>query len=139
MDVVLKWGNSKHKCFILLTFSLLLAKGKYKELKIQPEIFGASLLLTFISNWMCRGYSFLQAPAIRGEFILGALLTIFVLKKRIVNVFSLATPIAIIIMASSFLTTIGSNMIFTDDHSSFYYRLMLLKENFPNIPFYNPL
>lgn len=46
--------------------------------------------------------------------------------------------ITILCGLSSFLVEASNRLIFSDDYPSFLYRLMQLKDHFPQIPFYNP-
>lgn len=46
---------------------------------------------------------------------------------------------AIFVATKGFLNEAGGQPIFADDHPSFIFRLAQLKEEFPFIPFYNPL
>lgn len=46
---------------------------------------------------------------------------------------------AIFVATNGFLNEAGGQPIFADDHPSFIFRLAQLKEEFPFIPFYNPL
>lgn len=125
---------------LLLLLSLALAKFKVHLLSFAPSTFAIGLLLVFGSDWLCRGYNLFQGPSIRGELILGAIFTWVALKYR-------ATPQAVLILAAvvplllmwCFIKESDGRLLFSDDHASFIYRLQLLKENFPRIPFFNPL
>ena len=65
------------------------------------------------------------------------------LSLILARVSSWAFPLlAVVGLASGFFTFLSltqNELLFTDDHPSFLFRLMQLKEFFPGIPFYNPL
>lgn len=97
------------------------------------------LVLIFVSGWLCRPYSFFQGPDIRLTIALATLLTFslsFMNWRRI----SLWLPLVATISASSiFFKEANGALLFSDDHAMFLFRLKLLKENFPSIPFWSPL
>ncbi len=96
------------------------------------------LILFLCSDWLTRSDSLLVGPWIRGEVLLGAILFLVLNPRlRIVALWALLI-IAPLVLLASFLTEASGRLLFSDDHSSVLYRLYLLKENFPNIPFYNP-
>lgn len=51
---------------------------------------------------------------------------------------ALITVFSIFLAAVAFYSGTKGGLIFSDDHPCFLYRLIQLKEHFPNIPFYNP-
>lgn len=130
----------------LTLLSLLLALGlgvslKRAVLSFRPDVYmsAVALLVLFLSDWLCRDYSLLKGPSVRGEIILGGLAFIGILRsqsKAFINVIALG---AILLLIACFFAESSGRLLFSDDHPTFLYRLMLLKEHFPFIPFYNPL
>jgi hypothetical protein len=54
--------------------------------------------------------------------------------------FFIALPVLTAVMSIGiFLNESGGQLLFVDDHAMFIFRLKLLKENFPSIPFWSPL
>jgi len=123
----------------LFVASFILCGAKLASLTLNPLGFGAALFVLFFSDWLTRPYSFFAGPSIRGELLLGTAVTLLLLGRKwkpFLSVFSLLVPVMLI---WCFLTEADGRLLFSDDHPAFLYRLKLLKENFPNIPFYNPL
>lgn len=99
----------------------------------------AGMAATFFTDWLDNPYSLLRGPSIRGEIILGTALSFVVLSRGrtwIVKLFALLSMVALF---ATFLSATKGELIFSDDHPVFLQRLLLLKDNFPSIPFYNPL
>ncbi|NLF25666.1 MAG: hypothetical protein GX589_08445 [Deltaproteobacteria bacterium] len=131
---------------------LVWGRFKLSIFAIRPAPFVALLLFLFVSDWLCRPNALFQGPSIRGEILLGALLTLWLLW-RLRSQFSLQglppgklwklLPVLLLVSAVMlllwiFLSASGGEPIFGDDHSVFFYRLAMLKENFPYVPYYNP-
>lgn len=108
-----------------------------KEL-LNPSGLAVGILLVFLSDWLNRGYNFFQGPSIRGEIILGAII-FWLLRSRIPLFLSAVLFLAIFVPWFSFIEESGGRLLFSDDHSSFGFRLNMLKDYFPHIPFFNPL
>jgi hypothetical protein len=80
-----------------------------------------------------------EGPAIRGEILIGALV-MFALLRRWWGTFLLYLPLAsAALLVWSFAIASDGHLLFSDDHAMFLFRLKLLKENFPSIPFWSPL
>ncbi len=128
---------------ILLGAGLLLAFIAIKErtLIVLPSvsigIFG--LLLIFCTDWLDTPYSILRGPSIRGEILLGALIFYTLLKNGKLKLLQWLGPLSALGLLATILIATQDRLIFSDDHPVFLQRLILLKENFPWIPFYNPL
>jgi hypothetical protein len=91
---------------------------------------------------MTRGYSLFPGPSIRGELLLGTAVGVALIatwKRRTVGFLHRLPVAASFLLMVLFLGQSNGSLIFSDDHSTFFYRLSLLKEEFPRIPFYNPL
>lgn len=116
-------------------------------IKVQPLIFSLGLVLVFTTDWLIKSYNLFQGPAIRGEiilFTLAVLLSFNYLVKfkdnnRLNLVILVLTALWIISYGYLFISRSQGRLIFADDHATFFYRLQLLKDNFPRIPFYYPL
>jgi len=101
--------------------------------------FACVLPVIFFSDWLCHRYSFFQAPAVRGELICAALLSFYFIRARRIGFFYVWPVIAVILLLQGFFSEAAGRVIFSDDHASVFYRLTLLQEQFPAIPFYNPM
>ena len=113
-----------------------------KDLHGSTCSFATILIFLLLSDNISRGYNFLQGPSIRGEILLGALLTLVLAKTGRSFWFKLDYTLPFltaIALASAFLLQANGRLIFSDDHPAFLERLWLLKEHFPNAPFFNPL
>jgi hypothetical protein len=128
---------------ILLGSGLLLALICLKQRNllalpsISTGIFG--LLLVFCSDWLDTPYSILRGPSIRGEILLGAVIIFILLKRGQLRLLEWLGPLSALGLLITILLATQDRLIFSDDHPVFLQRLILLKENFPWIPFYNPL
>ncbi len=108
-------------------------------LRLTPEGGVVTLLVYFFSDWLTRGYNLFQGPNIRGEiFLLSILSGIILLTNRVRWLYGIAL-IAPLILLGTFLRHTQGLPIVSDDHASFIYRLLSLKENFPFIPYFSPL
>jgi len=93
----------------------------------------------FFSDWLARGYNLFQGPSIRGEILLGAGITWFFLRRSFNPVVSLVALLTPFFLTWCFTDAAAGRLIFSDDHPVFQFRLESLKQNFPRIPFFNPL
>lgn len=116
--------------------------AKVPSLPVPSEfIVGAAAagpLLVYLSDWMVYPYNFFQAPSIRGELFLAFLLGGILLRSRVVQWLRWAPLAAALLLGVSFFQESRGEVLFSDDHASVMYRLTLLKEMFPHIPYYNP-
>lgn len=115
---------------------------KFQTLKRRIKFDALALVCTvgflFVTDWLNRDYSLLHGPIIRGEIILFTFIAYLILSKnKIVHVHYFLIPVCVALFWT-FISRGNGQLIFSDDHTVFFYRLSLLKENFPNIPFYNP-
>jgi hypothetical protein len=105
----------------------------------HPTVWCAGIAALFFSDWLTRPYSLFQGPDIRGELLLGALI-VWGFLKRGWRPLLLALPVIASLLATwSFFLRSNGALLFSDDHAMFLFRLKLLKENFPFIPFWFPL
>jgi hypothetical protein len=122
----------------------LLALDWQKKIGFLGLLLGACSFILLISDYPYRGHSFIGGSSGIfftllggvGAFALCLKLSGYPLVKKI-------NPLALVIFFQfltlfSFHQYVGNNLIFSDDHPSFLYRLILLGQHFPNIPFYNP-
>lgn len=124
---------------IFIASALILNKFNIKDLKYEPIVYGLGVVFLFISDWFYNDYGFLQAPSIRGTILLLAIVIFpFYFNNKKIN-WSLISIISIAFLIVNFLLESEGRIIFSDDHSTFLHRLILLKDNFPNIPIYDPL
>ena len=98
----------------------------------------AVLPLVLISDWVTRPYGFYPGLAVRGEILLLTLGSFLVLR-RLPHLLSVLALLAPIFLGWWFFSYVGTRQLVSDDHSSVFFRLQLLKDNFPNIPHYLPL
>ena len=110
------------------------------KLVMDPRGFVVGLVVLFTIDWFTRGYSFLPGPEIRGELLLLFFLIFaffkYIRKERFVIWGSF---LCCLLLFSGFLSYARGRLLFSDDHPVFLYRLILLREHFPDIPVYNPL
>lgn len=111
---------------------------------LDPYIWSWALLLFLFSDYaLLRAGTFVEGNAPFAAVVLaaGALGAGGAVAFR--RALSPARLGAVLFLAQAcalglFLSVTDGRLIFSDDHPSFLYRLQLLRENFPDIPFYNP-
>lgn len=123
----------------LLGVGLAASGFSFSTLIPRPSGFAFALGLLFFSEWLTYDYSLLKGPSIRGEILLGFLVCFTLFRHRIQPFNPLLLLGICLLLILIFFNAAQGRMLFSDDHPVFYYRLQLLKENFPYIPFYNPL
>lgn len=121
-------------CLVLVFSSLERNEGKW-----AGSVPVTLMLIYLVSDIPLRAHGFTQRPF---PFLLFAVLMLaglFTAQKR-------CNVILCVLAAACSLTAVAGFMYFSegalitaDDHPAFLYRLIQLKENFPLIPFYNPL
>lgn len=95
----------------------------------------------FLSDWLVRGQSLFKGPFCRPEAIIIAGLLWYLVRhtqrwQR--NGILLLPLLGATLAISYFLAHANGRTLVADDHAVFIYRLQLLKEQFPHIPFYYP-
>lgn len=118
----------------------LSGRGLLKRAALLDErVWALGLLAIFISDWMNRPWGLFGGPSIRGELLVATFSMYWLIRTGRVG-FLLALPVisAALLMWSFFLASDG-DLLFSDDHAMFIFRLKLLQENFPSIPFWSPL
>lgn len=119
----------------------LLFKGQRPRLEdfASPRVWSCGLVLVFLSAWLCRPYSFFQAPWFRKDIAIAAVIA-YAISYTSWKRFFVALPILASLMSvATFFSESAGRLLFIDDHAMFIFRLKLLKENFPSIPFWSPL
>ncbi len=122
-----------------LLFSIRKRKFPSREELSEPRVWMLGLLVLFVTDWICRPYAFFQGPSIRGELILLAIVAYVFLKRQSYAVMPLAAVATALFLFSTFIWLSRGRVLISDDHAMFLFRLRLLKENFPSIPFWSPL
>ena len=123
-----------------LTYTLLVRR-RLPRLKdfAAPEAWTMGLVIILLSAWLCRPYSFFQGPWFRKEIAIAAVVA-YAISYTSWRRFFLALPILTSLMSiGTFFSEAAGHILFSDDHAMFIFRLKLLKENFPFIPFWSPL
>jgi hypothetical protein len=110
-----------------------------REELADPRVWALGLVALFISDWICRPYAFFQGPTIRGELILGALCSYALFKGRWRGLLVFLPVASSILLFHTFISVSKGALLISDDHAMFLFRLRLLKQNFPFIPFWSPL
>lgn len=87
--------------------------------RARTEIFYLGLLGSFLGYWVC-------APSL-GRALLGGGSRVFCVGLLLFQ----------LLLVSLFAKHVGKQLIFSDDHPSFLYRIRLLLDHFPNVPFYS--
>ena len=126
---------------IVVTSYSLLRRNRLpntKELS-HPVVWTAGLVFIFFSDWLSRPWGFFQGPFIRGELLLSAGLCYLILRSRSAILLKTWLILSLGILIWSFVLTSQGELLISDDHTMFLFRLRLLKENFPSIPFWYPL
>ncbi|MEA2626934.1 MAG: hypothetical protein QOD06_2979 [Candidatus Binatota bacterium] len=85
-------------------------------------------------------WAFLHDREVRALLLLAGAAATFFLPSRTPPVFlCVAAMIAAqLYLANGLISATGGHLLFSDDHSAFFYRLYLLHERFPDLAFYNP-
>ncbi len=119
--------------------ALLLLLGRDLSIKTLKLLVPLSIALLGISHLATHRFFFLQSSPYRWNY-LAALVVGFILARFIGLKKSVVLLLALSILAplSGFFITSEGRLLFSDDHPSFLYRLLLLWEEFPSIPFYSP-
>jgi hypothetical protein len=126
-------------CLLCGLLALVINRWTLRGIKFDVSGFSAGLLVLFFSDWLTRNYNFFQGPLIRGEIIVAGLASFAILSKSSPRAPLLFTIAALAGLALCLFSESQGAPLFSDDHPTFFFRLSLLKENFPNIPFYYPL
>jgi len=133
------WLNPNWLLAIGVVFLVWSWRARNLAKVFEPTGWMAVLALYLFSDFCLRQYAFIQGSNRRLEIVSALLLCLGLnirLNKKLLLVCAIAASLG---AAGAFLIACDGRMIFSDDHPSFFYRLWLLRENFPQIPFYTPL
>ncbi|RMD83842.1 MAG: hypothetical protein D6808_08025 [Candidatus Dadabacteria bacterium] len=136
---VLLFSSSKYPTLVFGCIALMLWITSKPKPKLTPIGFSVGVAAVFLSDWMCRSYNLFQGPSIRGELFIGAFLGWWLILQQNRKIFIWFLFFAIFLLLHNFFSEADGRVLFGDDHATFLYRLRLLKDNFPSIPFYYPL
>lgn len=127
------------RTFVLVSVSglasALLSRGRKFHLTISPYLF--AIIGWFLLDGLTRPYSWFYGLSIRGEIFTAGCLGIFLMLRVPTATLPVLFGLSIAIPSIAFLVYSDGKLLISDDHASFYYRLLLLKEQLPHIPFYN--
>ncbi len=130
---------------LLAGLVLLAALGKaLKNIELRADVALFAVGFFALSDVASRRFGFFPPGTSIIEFwYLGAGAALLVYFQRGIisskRVFSLPSLLLLqLLIAGLFLALADGRLLLSDDHPSFLYRLHLLKEHFPAIPFYNP-
>lgn len=118
----------------------LTGKGRLQRSALaDPRAWVYGLLAIFLSDWLNRSWGLFNGPSIRGELLIAGIAS-YALFRSNWRRFFLALPFfAAAILIWSLSIAADGRLLFSDDHAMFLFRLQMLKENFPSIPFWSPL
>ncbi len=133
--------------WFILPGLLALAYGYIKfrklNLPLTPLVnpFGAALVLPllFLVDFLSRGYGFFPPDSYRGELIVCGFLLAWLCRNSFSLLYKFSLPMTVFLCVIAFWIQSNGKLLLFDDHASFFYRLQMLKDNFPLIPHYNPL
>lgn len=105
--------------------------------KVSLEVFLFAYALLLWSDFIYRDYTYFLEPVYRGYVLLfgGVAWCFWRLRSRISP--ALLLLLVQVTIAVLFLKFSAGRALFSDDHPSFLYRLEMLREHLPFIPFYN--
>ncbi|HMO01899.1 MAG TPA: hypothetical protein PKD37_01735 [Oligoflexia bacterium] len=129
--------------FLLITIGITInwrskAKKTLTDL-IQLNYFALCFVLFFLTDFPVRPYSISLFSTIRGELILATCLVYFLLAAISARGLWIFTAIASVSAIYALTSDHAGQILFSDDLSTFWFRLELLKQHFPRIPFYYTL
>jgi hypothetical protein len=127
--------------FIAALYGFFVSKDKSTTLEPKLNPLGAAFILPllFFVDFLSRSYGFFPSDSFRGELLICGFLIFWLTRRSFNGIIRFLPPIAVIILTIAFLIQAKGKILLFDDHASFFYRLEMLRQNFPNIPHYNPL
>lgn len=127
--------------FLIAAALILKQRSLSRESLVGIAICFAVLIL--LSDWPLRSFGILEALKSSGWSIfhllclsLIAALTTFYISSRFLFILPLLLAA---LLSYKLLDVLNFNLLFSDDHPTFLFRLMSLKNSFPKVPNYNPL
>jgi hypothetical protein len=121
----------------LLALAVALAIGGRRLPSLKLSAFLLAIIAWFLSDALTRQYSWFYGLPIRGEILLCGAFGLWLLVRAPQRVLVGVAVVAALLPAIAFLSHLGSRLMISDDHASFYYRLLMLREQLPFVPFYN--
>lgn len=123
------------------TLSVIRGRGLLKLADyLDLRAWSLGLVAITISDWIARPWGLFSGAHLRGEIILACVVAYTLLdRRRWVRLLSVWPIVSIALLLWSFYIAADGDLLFADDHAMFLFRLKLLKENFPSIPFWSPL
>lgn len=133
---------------ILFVVSVLWISLGVRSPSLRPNFVFTSLpfglLLLLLGDYLIRRWTFFSTPDFRWYVVGGGVVStalVYLFRARGAQFIRLSPFFLLAIqcvLLAGFTKFASGRMIFSDDHPSFLYRLQLLTEMFPRIPFYNP-
>lgn len=105
----------------------------------DPVVWSLGLVALFCSEWLVRPWGFFADPYSRGPIIVGAILFAWLLTLRWSSLLKVWALGSVALLIATFVSESRGELLLSDDHAMFLFRLKLLKEHFPSIPFWSPL
>lgn len=105
----------------------------------HPVVWSLGLVAIFCSEWLVRPWGFFSDPFSRGPIVLGMIMFAWLLTLRWSLLLKVWATVSIALLIVAFVSESQGELLLADDHAMFLFRLKLLKEHFPFIPFWSPL
>ncbi len=100
--------------------------------------FTVGLLAALLTDFVGGGYTLLHSELMRGE-VLALTALLLLLRRKIPWLLPVSVVLICFSLSWALIVQGDGRPLSTDDHNTFFYRLALLQENFPFIPFYGPM
>lgn len=123
---------------IFTALGLAAWRSSGQKFEINLVAVAAVLVVLFFTDWICRGYSMLQGPTIRGEIFALGVLSIPLIFSNKLSLLRIVAIIGPLLYLWCFLETSHGRLLVSDDHAANFYRVWLLNEHFPFVPHYYP-
>lgn len=131
-------GLSGSIAALLLIILMLFMRSKTLESTSALEVSSLFLVVLFFTNLFRSHYNLIPFERVTSE--VSALFLLLIALSRLKRLpYYITAILAPVLLLHTLIDTCGNQILFSDDHATFLYRLIMLKENFPHIPFYNPL
>ncbi|MCO6430477.1 MAG: hypothetical protein J5J00_06405 [Deltaproteobacteria bacterium] len=121
----------------LTALGCLLAYLRGERLSLSAPVLIICLALILISDIPYRRYNYYQSPPMAVELLIGGAAVLILAAFIPKAVMPLIMVLSLLSGLAGFLYLANGRFLVSDDHSSFLFRLIQLKENFPFIPFYS--
>lgn len=129
--------------FIFTIAGLMISIRTADYLRVVLLAVSAVSFLIALSDWPRRHYASLEGLkyaelSLLAIFLVSAVLY-FLNRFDLNKVYKLLPFLAPLILGAAFMRALHFQLLFSDDHPTFLFRLITIKESFPNIPSFNPL